>query len=309
MRQIGSNTLTQGDLVVELHRLGRTKITVRMVADWRRKYNLLPGFDRFGRGLGRAAGRGQNLWVNGDDVLAQAVWIYDLRKMKIFKKYDDLHLLLFLLGYPVPTKPVRKSLKKPLVVLTEFIKRKINGREDVGVGDIIDDMIGIRRLCGMANIDAEAIGALLNLILNSDFRLEDLPDEYSDVNICRFAAFIKQHLSLQQMKQAVEASTDADLMVVRRDIELLKESVLLLDRMIQFLCPDVPDDRIGRLKEMALPSLFLLGGLCALADISLRQNGHSECVESRFIGPLHHFRAGLERVLSRAISRSNEGLS
>ncbi len=94
MQQNESKTLTQDELVAELHDLGFSGVTARRVAAWR-KHDLLPPFDRIGGGRGRSRGRESSAWM-----LGEAASVHEL--LKIYKGFDDLYLPLLMLGYRVP---------------------------------------------------------------------------------------------------------------------------------------------------------------------------------------------------------------
>src|SRR5690349_7980182 len=62
-----SQTMTQDELVQDLHLLGYQDVSVGRVAEWR-KLGLLPVFMSAGEGQGRGAGRKKGFWSNPAEV-------------------------------------------------------------------------------------------------------------------------------------------------------------------------------------------------------------------------------------------------
>src|SRR5215813_7386176 len=97
-------TMTQEELVKDLHLLGYQEISECRVARWRKR-GVLPTFTNTGSGQGRGGGREKAYWSNPEEVLKQAEAIIQL--LKHFRRLDELYVPLWELGYSVPLNSLR----------------------------------------------------------------------------------------------------------------------------------------------------------------------------------------------------------
>lgn len=150
-----------------------------------------------------------------------------------------------------------------------------------------------------------------NLIFNPEYDLNDEPfrrmveafkirearrgnrsrDQNDDktANIFGFATFIKEHLSLDAMTKALRHCTDDDLRVVERDLEIIREILSYIGRMLKALFSADPE-YITRVADY-WPALFAIGRLCVLSDLSLRQSGYGAWIDAHLTKLLNWFRA------------------
>jgi hypothetical protein len=183
-------TLTQKELVSILKNNGCPDVTERRITDWRENF-LLPKFDVIGQGLGKCKGKSPSLWKNRRMVVIQALWIYELRKY--FKKFDDIYLPLWTLGFPIPLKIVRKKLTEPLEVFIEGIKaesiervsdEKLFEREAGFIEDYISDMVA--KACSKDKftetffMPQNVNEAMMNIFVNPKYNLIDFEVEFED---------------------------------------------------------------------------------------------------------------------------------
>jgi hypothetical protein len=314
MEQNSSKVLTQDALVRELHMLGYNDVTKRRIASLRAN-DLLPAFDIVGRGLGKRRGRESNAWSNGELVLSQAAQVCEL--LKIYGSYDDLHLPLWMLGYPVPLERVRGALRRPLDQASREVEVEIDGRS--ATEDVIDEEMykfteAVQRTnMKLFDVPKEILEAFANLFLNSNYNLVDAPfedglealerldqtiqqkcekifgDEVAEKASLRkpddaiwtaftHAPFINKYLSLRPLKEAVDECTDEDLMVVQRDLRVGREMVFQVKQFLMSLIPYIPSGPNSLSKE-DLITVFSAGKLCIWADLSLRRNGYAKLID------------------------------
>jgi hypothetical protein len=312
MKERESRSLTQEDLVNDLYSQGRVNVSVRDVANWR-KLGLLPEFDVIGQGRGRGPGRAPSVWTRSEWMIDQAAWIHDLRET--YRKNDQLYLPLWMLGYPIQFKYVRKAVAGPLKKLLQSLdkavraaKKKIDDKDAISLQDVIED--DTDRLFNRKNKDVELfqipqplLEAFFQLIFNSDYNLNDVPfedavDALKEWEISRrkgdtdlpaggaiifeYAPFFQEYFSLAKLKEAVGAAKEKDFIAVQRDLRRVREIMKFFNRMLSLLLTDAPPRMKERMEEGfedMLPAFFAFGRLFILADLSLRHSGYGERVD------------------------------
>lgn len=334
-----SKTLTQDEIVAQLHELGYTDMTKRRIALWRAN-DLLPSFDIIGGGRGRQRGRECNAWSNGEQVLNQAAQVSELLKM--YKSFDDLYLPLWMLNYPIPPKRLRDALSGPLDQAVRDAEVEVDGRS--AVEDEIDDaayqISGAIERANMKifEVPPDALAALTNILMNSSYNLNDQPfqdgvealekwdqtfqERCTEIfgeevgqnislrrpndtmwTIFTHAPFINEYLTVQSLKQAVDECRDEDLEVVQRDLQVGREIVLQVKRLLTLLMPFIP----GELKSTSLEDLaaiFQFGKVCIWVDLALRRSGYGWIIDALLPFTLaeieKHFNQEMERELVKA---------
>lgn len=303
-----SKTITQNELVQDLHLLCYEDVSVTRVAEWR-KLELLPPFTSVGEGQGRGAGRKKGYWSNPAEVLKQAESIIEL--LKSYRRLEDLYLPLWQLGYSIPLDRVRAALCEPLVGAAKELDIQIDGRSaiedtiDDAVADIMHDKLSLVK----APDDADAaLSAAVNVVTNADYKFDEeyeygvsklkeweqsiaehcqklLGDAIAvnpefvgvDNNIFPNAPFINQHLSLPHLAAAVKTCTDEDLMRVHRDLEVGREILKVLKQLYELVMPYLPTEWRTLANEMTV--FFSFGRLFIWADLALRQQGFGSLVD------------------------------
>jgi hypothetical protein len=315
-----TESLTQDELIAELDDCGYGGITKRQIANWR-KNHLLPSFDFIGSGLGKKLGREPNFWSNGQQIVQQSVWV--CRLLEIYGNFDSLYLPLWALGYEIPLSCVRESLAEPLKKITDEISEKaiISGHLEDYIGDEIYE--GIKRAerikKGTVQLPQEAFEAFMNIFLNPEYSLNDYPFEkgmetlkewqnnsFSSKgngrdNLFDQAPFFKQYLSLHQLKQAVDKATDDDFMLVKRDLEILRDILSLIYRMFLKLAVDLPNE-FRTVPENLLGAIFGGARLLVLANLSLRRNGFSEKIDFFILEASRRFQDEINQKLDRELT-------
>lgn len=176
--------LTQSALVFRLHRLGYCDVTERRIIDWRNK-GLLPQFDRRGVGLGKGRGRTESTWTNGRSIVERAVWVH--RLLAIYRHSDNLHLPLWMLGYPVDSEQVRLALLEPLeriaetfqteavekIEIKEPFERKDGILEDY-IEDLAEGWVRKEKFAELLGIPQEVVETAMNIFFNPDYDITDL---------------------------------------------------------------------------------------------------------------------------------------
>jgi hypothetical protein len=336
MRATPNNSLTQDELVAELHRRGYSDITARRVADWR-VHDLLPPFNMIGGGRGQRKGREQSRWMDRDLVINQAIRVCEL--LPNYRSLDELRVPLWMLGYPVPADQVRQALREPLDSAMRPIKEEIasSGEMEDLIDDIAYDLAQKWGRVGMElfQIPQETTEAFINVLFNEDYDLSDAPfkegvmalQEYErrmqDQQAAAFAArgiqtdvpqrgsslgdffkhapLIKEYFSLPRLKRAVEESTDDDWRAVERDVNLLREMALLAHRMFKILIRDL-DPKFDTSPASTLPPLFTCGKVLIWIDLSLRRHGYSELIDLSLAEAMRCLREKCDEKLERELA-------
>ncbi len=308
-----SKALTQAQLVEKFHAHGCADVTPRRVADWRRN-DVLPPFDVIGRGRGgREHGRHSSVWADGDAVLNQALWVYQL--LKTHQSFLDLYLPLWLLGFSIPLNRIRDALLKPLEMVSSEVAFEIDGKN--AIEDRIDDaafefMQGVQRAnWNVLDIPPEVLAAMMNILLNSAYNMEDEPFENAvdslgewernlqqrcfeflddakavsraeqlpnESGIFRHAGFVNNFLSVPHLRQVVTECTDEDLLAVDKDVSWLREIVFEIQRLLPVVLRHVPTEMQPKRDEM-LATVLSVGQLSLLVDLSLRSRGYGELID------------------------------
>src|SRR5262245_21620476 len=318
MRNNQSETLTKASLGARLKGLGYARISEPTVKNWRKK-GVLPEFDLKSRKLGRGQGSLPCAWTQSETVLNQAAWAHKLLRM--YKNIDSIHLPLWMLGYSVPLRLVKKSLESPVEEISRSIHDGMKREEDLGgdlaFEDFLDQVVyEAFQTFWPGGLGAHTSQAMLrvfyNLIFNPEYDLNDEPfrrmveafkirearrgnrsrnlDEDNAANIFGFAAFIKEHLSFDAMTNALRHCTDDDLRVVERDLEVIREILSHLGRMFKAFFSAAPAEYTTRLADF-WPALFALGRLCVLSDLSLRRGGYGAWIDAQLPNLLNRVRA------------------
>ncbi len=312
-----SEPLTQALLVARLKGLGYARISEPTVRNWRRK-GVLPEFDLKSRKLGRGHGSLPCAWTQSETVLSQAAWAHKLLRM--YKNIDSIHLPLWMLGYTVPLRLVKKSLESPVEEVSRSIHDGMKKEKDLGGDLAFEDFLDqvVYEACqafwpgGLGGRTSQAmLRVFYNLIFNPEYDLNDEPfrrmveafkirearrgnrsqDQNDDktAKIFEVATFIKEHLSLDAMTNALRHCTDDDLRVVERDLEIISEILSYIGRMFKALFSAAPE-YITRVADY-WPALFAMGRLCVLSDLSLRRSGYGAWIDAHLTDLLNWVRA------------------
>ena len=95
--------------------------------------------------------------------------------------------------------------------------------------------------------------------------------------VFRNPQFINSYLSIPHLKAVLNECTDEDLATVRRDMQAGRELVRRLSRLLTLIVPHMPDEAVPAPSD-DLQTVFSLGKLCVLADLSFRRGGHGELI-------------------------------
>lgn len=339
MRDGKIGTLTQDDLVAELQRRGYNDVTVRQVANWRRK-ELLPAFDVIGHGRGQRRGRSRSSWSNGEAVLNQVLWVREL--LQIYGSIESIRLPLWVLGYPIPFERVREALGGPLNQIVDDFTDAIENEsrasgeiEDIIEGATYNQVEEMRRAgAEMLLMPQHSLEALLNVFMNQGYDLTDGAfelgveelKEYESAMRQRHAAlaaeglsgaylirqdgglgslfdrapFIKQYFSLHQLKLAVDECADGDLRAIQRDLYLLREMALLVRNIITIFTREIPAEYKPEEADILRPILSA-GKLLILADLSLRRNGFAQVIDCYLPEVLREFQKWFTEEVEREL--------
>jgi hypothetical protein len=296
MQETQSKILTETALVAELQRLGYTSVSVRTIQEWRRR-ELLPDFDQKGQGLGQGAGRRPSVWIDGRAVIERAAWVSDL--IRVYGRMESAYLPLWMLGYLVPLKRVRKALRQPIVDLDQAMRREMKTKGDLDIEDVIDDALfeaERKILKDNSSASLDQLTAVYNLLFNPKYDPEKgvfdecaprdearegqahIPNQDQTWNLFQHASFIKEHLSFERIKETLRNCTVEDLKIIERDLGILREIVFHIGRMVKAMASAVPAEFTkGFTNEWH--ALFFVGRMCILADLSLRRSGHGDWVD------------------------------
>jgi hypothetical protein len=312
MQKKESKILTEAALVAELQRRGYDNTSVRTIQDWRRR-ELLPEFDRKGPGLGRGAGRVPSVWTDGEAIVERAVWVSDL--IRDFGR-ENAYLQLWIMGYAVPLKQVKKALRQPVSDINQAIQKelKLKMKDGLVFEDVIDDALheASRKFEKHSppgfQVSLDRMSAAYNILFNPEYEPEDgafeefppcedvsggqaLPlDEDPMAGIFQYAAFIKEHLSFERMKEALRHCTDEDLRTVERDLGIMREIVFHFGRMVKAMFSAAPAEMTEGFCDR-WHALFTVGRMFVLADLSLRRSGFGDWIDAVLPDVLHRVQA------------------
>jgi hypothetical protein len=336
--KVGS--LTQEELLAELHGRGYDDVTERQIAEWRRR-ELLPPFDIKGGGRGRSRGRERSAWSDRNLVFNQALWVREL--LQIYGSVERVRLPLFVLGYPVPRRHVREVLGGPLNEIAEGIAGAIENKARAGgeIEDLVEEAAShnveeLRRVgAGVLLIPQHSLEAFFNVFVNEEYNLDDgafdlgaeeleaheramqercaaalAAEGLGNVDLARQgsslmsffdrAPFIKRYLSLHHLRLAVNECTDDDLRPVQRDLCFMREIAVMIRKVITILTSEVPAEYRPE-RAGTLRSVLGVGGLLVLADLSLRRNGFGHAIDYFLPAALKEFREGLNDEVEREL--------
>lgn len=320
MRKNESKILTEAALVAELQSRGYDSTSVRTIQDWRRD-DLLPDFDRKGRGLGRGAGREPSVWLDGEAVVERAAWVSNL--IHLYGR-ESVYLPLWLLGYAVPLKRIRKALRQPVSDINQAFRKelKVKMKDGLIFEDVIDDALheASRKFQKDSppgfQVSLDRMSAAYNIFFNPDYEPEDGAfeefqsgeeasgeraislDEDPMGGIFQYAAFIKEHLSFERMKEALRHCTDEDLRTVERDIGIMREIVFHVGRMVEAMFSAVPAEFTEGFTDK-WHALFTVGRMFVLADLALRRSGFGDWIDHFLQEALKEVRAICNEELER----------
>lgn len=343
MQDTQLNSLTQEELIVELHGRGYSDITARRVATWR-GHDLLPPFDRTGAGLGQSRGRQRSSWTDGDIIINQALWICELSQS--YESVDELILPLWMLGYHIPLDRVRQALSEPFQNMTEIIEA-----EAVSSGELYDLIGDAAYECvkGAASeggkllaMPQDALETLLNILFNPGYDLSDTPFEegveamreyeraMQEAHLAAMAAkgfetdltreddtsggffkhapLVKEFFSLYQLKRAVDECSDEDLLAVERDVDIMREAVLLMHKLYRIATRDLDTDSDST-PARTLPPIFMLGTFVVWADLSLRRRGFSEAINTYLPEGLRLMREKCDESVERELGEASQSIA
>jgi hypothetical protein len=341
--KVGS--LTQDELLAELHRRGYDDVTERQIAEWRRR-ELLPPFDVKGGGRGRSRGRARSLWSDGKLVFDQTLKVREL--LQIYGNVESVRLPLFVLGYSVPLRHVRAVLGEPLNELAQGIAEAVENEARAGgeIEDLIEEAAShnVEELrCAGAEvllIPQHSLEAFLNVFVNEEYDLDDgafelgaeeleayesamlercsaalAAEGLGDIALARQdssllsffdrAPFIKKYLSVHQLKLAIDECTDEDLLAIQRDLSYLREMALLAHRIIMTLTSQMPKEYRLAMADILRPVLSI-GGLLVLADLSLRRYGFGPAIDYFLPAALQEFREGITDEVERELVEASK---
>ena len=273
--------------------------------------------------------------ANGSSVISQAAWIYKL--LQVYRNYNKLYLPLWILGYEIPLAYVRKALGEPLNKINSMIKTEgstvgeIEDFLDDAAYDFTESLSSADT--EILQLPQRCLEAFLNIFFNYGYDLNDAPFQMGIESLKEWrhqihrlgvesksskmpggtfsfnqpggmdiflmcAPFFKEYLSLQQLKQAVEESTDSDLEKVARDIESLREVTRSLHKMLMILLRDMPPE-FRETELRMVPVVLEVGRLLVLADLSLRRNGFAERIDYFLGESLKRFQSEINERLEK----------
>lgn len=321
-----NEVISQQELINELDRRGYQKVTVRQVIDWRSR-ELLPPFDVQGAGRGRSSGRECSRWSNRPLIVGRSIWI--LRLLNLFGNYSSVYIPLWLLGYSVQFERIRQSLAEPLDRTVSSVERECNrdrSVEDV-LGDTAYDLIS--KIKGeqspICDVPLEALDLILNLFINPNYDLTDIgafkalrrwfqlceqfqaslrgPDNRQIPSqpptldsMIQQAVLIREHLSVAEIKRAVNECKDEDLLVVERDLHSLRRIARMFAKLLSTELPstaELPWDLIRRF-------VFGTGRIIICVDLSLRRHGRGEEIDSLLAEVLSKTQGAFDRKFNQA---------
>ena len=173
-------------------------------------------------------------------------------------------------------------------------------------------MQGVQRAnWNVLDIPPEVLAAMMNILLNSAYNMEDEPFENAvdslgewernfqqrcfeflddakavsraeqlpnESGIFRHAGFVNNFLSVPHLRQVVTECTDEDLLAVDKDVSWLREIVFEIQRLLPVVLRHVPAEMQPKRDEM-LATVLSVGQLSLLIDLSLRSRGYGELID------------------------------
>ena len=96
--------------------------------------------------------------------------------------------------------------------------------------------------------------------------------------VFRNPEFINSYSSLPRLKAVLDECTEEDLAAVRRDAQAGRELVRRLGRLISLIEPHLPSEARPTRADN-LQTVFSVGKLCVLADLSFRRAGYGKLID------------------------------
>ncbi len=325
--------LTQAQLVEELRSRGYGDASETRAALWR-KLELLPQFDGGGSGQGRGCGREKCFWTSAD-VVDRTVAISDL--LKTYSRLEDLYLPLWQMGFEIPIDRVRPALMAPLLKAAEVFSLHEDGSE--AIEDLIDEQVAkvcplVKRKIPFFDVPEESLAVIVNIIANPDYAFWDEPYEdgvmklkewelsfaqrcrehfgksmevnrdvaADDKEIFKNAPFINRYLSLPNLLAVMRDCTNEELQAVQRDLQVGRQILMVLKRIVELLSPFLPESWRFRPEKMKV--VFNFGRIMVWVDLALRRHGFGPLIDqslSEILNQLHNdFDEAAERKLQAA---------
>ena len=324
-------TMTQDDLVQDLHLLGYREASVTRVAAWR-KLDLLPQFTNPGQGQGRGAGREKGFWSDPAAVLKQAVSIVEL--LKSYRRLEELYLPLWQMGYAIPLERVRPALVQPLLTAAKDFDVQEDGRS--AIEDVIDQVVAditqvMHGKIPLFDVPDNTLSAVMNVMTNANYDFGDQPYEDGvtelkewehsfaqrcqtllgdsikidpeiigdNNNIFANAPFINQYLSLPHLVAAIQSCRDEDLIRVQQDLQIGREILELLKQLHELMSPYLPE--AWRTIPDDLTVIFNFGKIAIWADLALRQQGFGPLLDQIMPAMLQALREDFNETATKEI--------
>ncbi len=328
-------TLTQAELVAELHKLGHGDASETRIANWR-KLELLPPFNNGGGGQGRGAGRNPYTWIDRTQVIEQALAIISL--LHVYRRLDELYLPLWEMGFAIPPNRIRPALLQPLQKVMAELQADIEVEPDgrTTIEDVIDDQVAeIRPLITsnmpVLDIPDTTLAAALNVAVNPAYKfgdqqyeegVEDLREwqqsvtercvtifgdavsafpEIAQNNSELFTndSFINRYLSLPRLAEAMEVCTDEELEVVQRDLQLGRRVLRICRRMLDLVTPFLP--ATWRFSSADMVVIFNFGRLMVWVDVALRRHRFGKVLDYVLPAIVQMLERDFDEVASREL--------
>lgn len=298
--------LTQEGLMETLHRRGYADATHRQIVDWRSR-GILPPFDLKGAGRGRSSGRAHSRWADADLIMEQAIWTLEL--LNLYGNYSQVYIPLWLLGYSIEPHHIRQALSAPLERTISNVERECSSERNME--DVLSDTAHSltarlkQEQFPVCDVTQDAMDLILNVFMNPNYDMTDTdafgalqswlqhcersemfqsiarketdPNQPSTLNSgVRQVLLIQKHLSLPEIKRAVDECGDDEILVVEHDLESLRHVVCMVERL---LSAELPGDLIVPL-DMVWRFVLGLGRVMVCIDLSLRKQGFGKDIDS-----------------------------
>jgi hypothetical protein len=272
-------------------------------------------------------GRECSRWSNAPQIIGRSIWILHLQRL--YGNYSGVYLSLWLLGYSVQVDRVRQSLTEPLELAISSVERDCTAeknREDV-LGDIAYDLISKLKneQVPISDVPVEVVDLALNLFINADYDLTDreafkslrswlqLCEQYQASlsgsgspqvsaqpstisSMIAQAKLIRKHLSVVEIKRAVDESTDEDLLVVERDLHSVRHTA----RMFAKLLSSELTSTIELPRDMVWRFVFGFGRIIVCLDLSFRKHGRGSEVDALVTDFLAKVQEAFDRKFNNA---------
>jgi hypothetical protein len=138
--------------------------------------------------------------------------------------------------------------------------------------DSVDYMLGLERYQDWKRLSLAAARQTDSNL--SDENLDGVLDF-----VFKHAPFLREHLSVHQIQNALESCTNEILNEVRLDIDALREIIVLFSGLVEVFTSHFSDHFRLPSFDNALPQLFSMVKLFAWLDISLRVRGYGNLID------------------------------